>query len=166
MYTVYRLYNRLTNKSYIGMTSSEPSKRWNNGNGYQRHPKMWKDIQNSDWNTDWVHEILCENVSNREEAEYLESLFISWFDSINKGYNTSEYGSFSCKHSEESKKKIRENSPSKAVIQLSKDGELIAEYQSTREAERQTGCCHGNICNCCKGKYKSCGGYIWKYKKI
>ena len=148
------------------MTSREPSKRWNNGNGYQRHPKMWKDIQNSDWNTDWVHEILCENVSNREEAEYLESLFISWFDSINKGYNTSEYGSFSCKHSEESKKKIRENSPSKAVIQLSKDGELIAEYPSTREAERQTGCCHGNICNCCKGKYKSCGGYIWKYKKI
>ena len=166
MYTVYQHRNLKNGKSYIGMTSREPKKRWNYGWGYKNNSKMWNDIKNSDWNTDWVHEILCENASNREEAEYLESLFISWFDSINKGYNTSEYGSFSCKHSEESKKKIRENSPSKAVIQLSKDGELIAEYPSTREAERQTGCCHGNICNCCKGKYKSCGGYIWRYKKI
>ena len=73
MYTVYRHYNRLTNKSYIGMTSREPSKRWNNGNGYQRHPKMWKDIQNSDWNTDWVHEILCENVSNRRKQNTLRA---------------------------------------------------------------------------------------------
>ena len=67
-------------------------------------------------------------------------------------------------HSEESKKKIRENNPSKAVIQLSKDGEFIAEYPSTHEAERHTGCNQGNICKCCKGKYKSTGGFIWKYK--
>ena len=166
MYTVYRHYNRLTNKSYIGMTSREPSKRWDNGNGYQRHPKMWKDIQNSDWNTDWVHEILCENASNREEAEYLESLFISWFDSINKGYNTSEYGSFSCKHSEESKNRISKSKGVNGILQFTKDGELIAEYPSLMEAERQTGCNNGNICACCKGRLKSCGGYIWEYKKI
>ena len=67
--------------------------------------------------------------------------------------------------SEETKKKIRENNPSKPVLQFSKDGEFIAEYISTCEAERQTGCYQGNICNCCKGKYKSCGGYIWKYKE-
>ena len=165
------------------MTSKEPSKRWNNGNGYQRHPKMWKDIQNSDWNTDWVHEILCENVSNREEAEYLESLFISWFDSINKGYNISSYGSGHFKKSdrtkkkisearigitfsEEHKRKIRENNPSKAVIQLSKDGKFIAEYPSIMEAERQTGCHYQSICACCKGRLKSAGGFIWKYKEI
>lgn len=69
-------------------------------------------------------------------------------------------------HSEEIRKKIRENNPSKPVLQFSKDGELIAEYLSTREAERQTGCNHSSICECCKGKQKSAGGYIWKYKKI
>ena len=55
MYTVYQHKNLKKGKSYIGMTSKEPKYRWDNGNGYQRHPKMWKDIQNSDWNTDWEH---------------------------------------------------------------------------------------------------------------
>ena len=64
---------------------------------------------------------------------------------------------------EEHKKKIRENNPSKPVLQFSKDGEFIAEYPSIMEASRQTGCYQGNICRCCMGKYKSAGGYLWKY---
>ena len=68
-------------------------------------------------------------------------------------------------HSEETKNKIRENTPSKPVLQYSMNGELIAEYLSINEAERQTGCNHGHIWDCCKGKRKSCGGYIWKYKE-
>ena len=65
---------------------------------------------------------------------------------------------------EEHKKKIRENNPSKKpVLQFSKDGKLIAEYLSLNEAERQTGCYHTNIRKCCKGKRKTCGGYVWRY---
>ena len=67
---------------------------------------------------------------------------------------------------DDTKKKIRENTPSKPVLQFSKDGEFIAEYPSTGEAGRQTGCIQQSICACCNGKRKSCGGYIWKYKKI
>lgn len=66
---------------------------------------------------------------------------------------------------EEHKKKIRENNPSKQVLQYSKIGEFIAEYPSEMEAERKTGCNHSNIYKCCKGKRKSTGGYIWKYKE-
>ena len=78
------------------------------------------------------------------------------------GENNPNFG----KHlSEEHKKKVRENNPSEPVIQFSKTGELIAEYPSTREAERQTGCNRSSISKCCKGKLKSCGGYIWKYKE-
>ena len=36
-------------------------------------------------------------------------------------------------------------------------------YDSTMEVERQTGLSHGNISKCCKGKYKTCGGYHWEY---
>ena len=165
-FTVYVHTNKINGKKYVGITSKKPQKRWNNGKGYKNQPKIWSDIKESDWNTDWVHEILCENASNREEAEYLESLFISWFDSINKGYNTSEYGSFSCKHSEESKNRISKSKGVNGILQFTKDGELIAEYPSLMEAERQTGCNNGNICACCKGRLKSCGGYIWEYKKI
>ena len=68
--------------------------------------------------------------------------------------------------SEEHRKKISESMGVNGILQFSKDGELIAEYSSIHEAERHTGCNHGNICNCCKGKYKSTGGFIWKYKEI
>ena len=206
MYTVYQHRNLKNGKSYIGMTSLEPKYRWNNGNGYKNNSKMWKDIQNSDWNKDWEHNIMGK-FEDKQEALNVEEMFIWLFNSTNDGYNTSAYSSHSCKHSEESKRKMSEakigitfseehkkkisealsgekaywygkhhseeskqkmseNRPSKPVLQYSKDEELIAEYSSIHEAERQTGCKNQNICNCCKGERKSTGGYIWKYKEI
>lgn len=237
MYTVYVHKNLKNEKYYVGCTSQEPKERWDSGWGYHNNSKMWSDIQNSDWNTDWVHGILGK-FENKDEALKYEAFLIAMLDTIENGYNTSSYSGGTYKrsevtkrkisdsmtgennpmfgmtgennhwygkhhteeakrkisearigekhpmygkhhseetrrkmseshtgkhHSEESKNKIRENTPSKPVIQFSKNGEFIAEYTSTREAERQTGCSQSNICNCCKGKYKTCGGYIWMY---
>lgn len=50
----------------------------------------------------------------------------------------------------------------KAVIQISKDGSVIAEYVSYSEATRQTNI--HNIDNVCNGKRITAGGYFWKYK--
>ena len=199
MYTVYAHRNLKNGKSYVGMTSRKPKYRWNNGRGYQNNSDMWSDIQNSDWNKDWEHNILGK-FEDKDEALNVEEMFIRLFNSTNDGYNISSYGSGHFKKSDETKKKISEahtgkhlseehkkkisesktgkhlsketrrkmseNRPSKQVIQFSKSGELIAEYPSAREAERQTGCYNENICLCCKGERKSCGGYIWKYKEI
>ena len=212
-YTVYVHKNLKNEKYYVGSTSMNPSYRWNNGKGYRNNSKMWNDIQNSDWNTDWEHGILGK-FDNKDDALNYEAFLIAMLDTINNGYNISEYNSHHCKHTEESKrkiseamtgivfteehkkkisesltgkhlseehrkklsdaltgrvfteehkKKIRENNPSNPVLQFSKNGEFIAEYQSTMEAERHTGCNHSNICKCCKGKYKSTGGYVWMY---
>ena len=162
IYTVYQHRNLKNGKSYIGMTSQEPMKRWNNGNGYKKNLKMWSDIKESDWNKDWEHTILGQ-FEDKQEALNVEEMFIRLFDSTNDGYNTSTYGGTSYKRTEENKKKISESKGVNGILQFSKDGELIAEYSSIHGAERQTGCYHGNICKCCKGKYKTCGGYIWKY---
>ena len=69
-------------------------------------------------------------------------------------------------HSEEHRKKISQSKGVNGILQFSKDGELIAEYSSIHEAERQTGCNNCSICNCCKGNRKSARGFIWKYKEI
>lgn len=194
-YTVYKHENLSNGKSYIGMTSREPKYRWNNGNGYKNQPKIWSDIKESDWNADWEHNIIGK-FEDKQEALNIEEMFIWLYDSINEGYNTSAYSSHSCNHTEESKKKISEskigekspmfgkhhseeskkhisesmtgnhNSPTKPVLQYSKTGEFIAEYQSIREAERQTGCKSESVCRCCKGNHKSAGGFIWQYKNI
>ena len=182
MFTVYQHRNLKNGKSYIGMTSQNPKKRWNNGWGYQNNSKMWNDIQNSDWNKDWKHNVIGQ-FEDKQEALNLEEMFIRLFDSINEGYNTSTYGSGNYerteeqkrkmseshigKHfSEESKRKISQSMGVNGILQFSKEGELIAEYPSIAEAGRQTGCKNQSICDCCKGKRKSAGGYIWRYKEI
>ena len=163
MYTVYQHRNLRNGKSYIGMTSLEPKRRWENGlSGYRNNQQMYNDIKNSDWNTDWEHNILGQ-FEDKQEALNVEEMFIRLFDSINEGYNKSAYSSHSCKHSEESRNKTSKSMGVNGILQYSKDGEFIAEYQSIRGASRQIGCNPSSICQCCKGKYKSAGGYIWMY---
>ena len=36
-------------------------------------------------------------------------------------------------------------------------------YSSTKEAERQTGIHNGSIGHCCRGEYKTAGGFHWAY---
>ena len=52
------------------------------------------------------------------------------------------------------------------LVSVNKNAEenIINEFPSTMEAERQTGFNQSNISNCLKGKRKTCGGFIWKYK--
>ena len=64
--------------------------------------------------------------------------------------------------SEATKKAIGEGH-SKKVLQFTKSGEFIKEWPSAIEASRQLVIAQPSICNCCNGKYKSAGGYIWKY---
>lgn len=60
-----------------------------------------------------------------------------------------------------------ENNPSYGkglgVVQLSLDGEVVQEYKTIREAERETGTDHSVISRCCKGRVKSAGGFRWRY---
>lgn len=44
-----------------------------------------------------------------------------------------------------------------------KAGNEIARYKSIREAERKTGIKNITITRCCKGVYKTAGGYVWEY---
>ncbi len=50
------------------------------------------------------------------------------------------------------------------VLQFTKEGEFIAEYPSAKEARRQTGINDTTIGLVCKGKGKTAGGFVWKYK--
>ena len=177
------------------MTGDAPKKRW--GKGYRG--KMGDAIKQFPFDLCWKKYIEFQT-PNKEQALELESELMKWYDSIENGYNSSEYGSGHYKRSEELKRKISESMTGKhfseehrkkiseskigitfseehkkkisqskgvnGILQFSKDGELIAEYSSIHEAERNTGCNNCNICKCCRGERKSAGGFIWKYKKI
>ena len=66
------------------------------------------------------------------------------------------------KRSEETKRKITE-SKQKPVVQYDKNHTKISEYISAVEAENKTGIGRSHISQCCNGKRKSAGGYIWRF---
>lgn len=51
----------------------------------------------------------------------------------------------------------------KPVCQLDKLGNVVNQFPSMTEAERQTGIDQGNISLACSGRYRTAGGYIWKF---
>ena len=54
---------------------------------------------------------------------------------------------------------------SRKILQYSKSGEFIREWQGALEVERVLGIDNSHINACCRGKRKSAGGFIWKYKE-
>lgn len=52
----------------------------------------------------------------------------------------------------------------KAVIQLDKQGKEIQEWESIKQAGEKLKIRKENISACCRGKRKTAGGYIWKYR--
>ena len=53
----------------------------------------------------------------------------------------------------------------KSILQYSKFGDFIKEWQSAVEVKRVLDINKSNITQCCKGKLKSSGGFIWRYKE-
>lgn len=69
------------------------------------------------------------------------------------------------KRSDETKKKLSEIR-SKPVLQIDKNtNQVIAEFYSALEVQRQLGYKQSNISACYNGKRKTAGGFIWKYKE-
>lgn len=52
-----------------------------------------------------------------------------------------------------------------AVLQFDKDMNFIKEYETLREASKQSGIKNSTIRECLRGKAKTSGGYIWKYRE-
>lgn len=42
--------------------------------------------------------------------------------------------------------------------------EEILKFRSQTEAAKSLGLNKGNLCQCLKGRRKTCGGYVWKYE--
>lgn len=104
-YTVYMHLNKENGKTYVGITSKKPEKRWANGLGYS--PSYFRSAINKYGWDSFEHIILFEN-KTKEEAEQLEILFIRVLLSNNHtyGYNLSNGGNSKGKHSKETKLKI------------------------------------------------------------
>lgn len=53
---------------------------------------------------------------------------------------------------------------SRPVLQIDGD-RIIARFESAKAASLATGIDHSHICDAARGKYKTAGGYKWKYER-
>lgn len=54
---------------------------------------------------------------------------------------------------------------SKPVLKIDGFGNVLDVYDSAKQAATKNNVNHSHVCECCLGKrYKTVGGYIWKYK--
>lgn len=60
--------------------------------------------------------------------------------------------------------KISGKKKSISILQLTKDGTFVKEWPSLSDAEHQLGIACSSICKCLKGRLKSAGGFVWRYK--
>lgn len=120
-YTVYMHVNKENGKTYIGITSLKPERRWrSDGSGYVGCEYFYRAIQKYGWDN-FEHIILFEN-KTKDEAEFLEILFIKILLSNNRiyGYNISGGGNSTGKISEETKIKISKTKTGKKFSEEAK----------------------------------------------
>lgn len=164
-------------KVYVGVTGRPPKRRWGGGYNYRANPTFYADIKKYGWNN-IRHEVVYEGIP-QEEALIKEKELIIRYGSTdkNKGYNVlvgkSGIGShnpfYGKKHSEEFKKWNSERMKGTehhrtAVVQIDKNGNIIAEFPSIKSASFATNINYKSIVNCCSGVTKKAGGYFWKHK--
>ena len=90
----------------------------------------------------------------------------------NMGQNNPNYGK---KPSEETLRKMSDakkdiyngtgNPNSKCVLQYDLSGNFIKEWEYISLASEELGICLSSIGQCCRGKQRKAGGYIWRFKE-
>lgn len=177
MYSIYK-HTCPNGKVYIGITSRSPEERWANGFGYQGQVRFFSAIVKFGWDN-ILHEVIAQ-VETQQEATRIEKILITSHKSNvpEYGYNVqggclAQYPLHSDTSTDVSAQKPLDGRGklSQKVSQYSKDGKLIATYNSIKEASKLSGINGGDICSCCQGhksdgtpKYTA-GGYVWKYTK-
>ena len=109
--------NNTNNKKYVGITSGKPEKRWKNGLGYKHNKYFYDAIQKYGWE-EFSHDILFSEL-NKKEAEEKEIELIAKWNLTNRtfGYNIESGGNLGKKLSEETKRKISENTKKQMTLE-------------------------------------------------
>lgn len=127
----------------------------NNPNGYSR---VTIPIENYPSKKYYVHRLVAEtyipNPNNYSQVNHKD------LNKHNNNMDNLEWCSeiMNMKHNAENKPQF-----SRKIEQYDKSNKLLNDYSSIKEASDKTGLDMTSIIHCCSGRYKTSGGFIWKY---
>lgn len=138
-------------------------KQQNSANGY----KQINLYKNNKHRTEKIHRLVAEafipNPENKPEVNHIDGDKtnnyignLEWNTRKENGKHAWNIGLF--KHYSPPPPKQK-----KKVNQYSLDGKFIRTWNGLVDASRELNISHDGICNCCVGRQKQCGGYIWKH---
>jgi group I intron endonuclease len=188
---IYKITNKTDGKIYIGQTTQPLIMRWKHHRSMRGNCRYLKSAFKKYGIDNFDFEMIC-NCSD-EELDKFEIQYMEEFNSmVPNGYNLREGGNggrhheetkkkiadtlkgrtdidrsnlFSwtgLHHSEESKIKIAESHKIK-INQYDSDNNFIKTYDSICDAAQETNNDRSSIGKCCNNKYKTAGGFIWKF---
>lgn len=112
--------------------------------------------------TEKVHRLVAKtfipNPENKEAVNHIDE------DPSNNKLENLEWATVSENNNHGWHNKRSSKSRSKAILQLSLDGEFLQEYQSATIAAKKLEMCRISISNCLNGRTSTAGGYKWRYK--
>lgn len=149
---IYKIYNDINDKLYIGQTVQPLIRRW------QAHLKDSKILDTHFYRAMrayGVEHFLIEPIETvpDEQLNEREQYWIAYYDSYHNGYNSTIGGDCG-------------NFESTPIFQYDLNGTFLNEYNGANEAERCTGVLHQNILKACKGILRQSGGYMWSFEKL
>ena len=185
------IYTSPSGKQYVGQTIDEEGRKWDHKNQTIKIKSKFANAIKKYGLDNFKYEILfkCNSKSKARLKIILnnmEKYFIKKYNTYEFGYNCTKGGDGNLgricseetkikisiankgkKRSIESKLKMsisQIGKSCKSVLQFSKDGIFIKEYNSIKDANNELNISSGSISRCCLGKAKTVAGYIWKYK--
>ena len=176
-YEGYKVSNlgKILSLNYKNTGKAELMNPVTNTNGYFQ-VNLYK---NGESKTCRVHRLVAETflenpenlpeVNHKDENKKNNFVFLNEDGSVDKEKSNLEWKNHrdNCNHGTRNERVAKANTNgklSKKVLQLSLTGELICEYPSTRECERN-GFNHGAVAACCRGEKPQYKGFIWKYEE-
>ena len=191
MTVIYKIINIVNEKFYIGSARNFDIRKKthlytlrNNKHANEYLQLSFNKYGEINFKFQILEECKLEELISREQY---------YLDNLNPEYNICKvaYSRLGTKHSEETKRKIGLKSTgrneaiskghlgkkkdrytieqiikanNKSVLQFNKNGDLIKEWDSIREASNSLKINHSCISNCCSGRHKTAGKFVWKLK--
>ncbi len=156
---IYKISNKIDNKSYIGQTTKSFDGRYPNEQWWKTtHNEYLLEAVKEFGLVNFGVEFLAENIESQEELDRLEVLYIKEFDTMYpNGYN-GRLGGGNGKYSEQAKDNVAISWNKGKIFKLKNQqtGQIV-EFININRFCRENNACSGSIRMVLKGKRDMCG---------